>query len=70
MKKFNNIVVNSIDGFQGSQKEVIIISLTRNNNRGNIGFLKDKRRFNVAVTRAQFNLIIIGNIDTLRSDEM
>ena len=56
-----DIEVNSIDGFQGQEKAVIYISLVRSNPRGDIGFLKDERRINVAMTRAQQKLIIIGD---------
>lgn len=61
--------MNTIDGFQGSQKDVIIISLVRSNNSRGIGFLKDEKRLNVAITRAQYNLIIVGNIDTLKNND-
>jgi ATP-dependent RNA/DNA helicase IGHMBP2 len=60
-----DIEVNSIDGFQGQEKEVIYISLVRGNNRGEIGFLKDERRLNVALTRAQKKLVIIGDSATI-----
>ena len=56
-----DIEVNSIDGFQGQEKEVIFISLVRSNDHGEIGFLKDKRRINVAMTRAKKKLVIIGD---------
>jgi ATP-dependent RNA/DNA helicase IGHMBP2 len=60
-----DIEVNSIDGFQGQEKEVIYISLVRSNDRGEIGFLKDERRLNVAMTRAQKKLVIIGDSATI-----
>ena len=63
IRKF--ITVNSIDSFQGQEKDVIMISMVRGNNEGKIGFLKDLRRMNVAITRAKMKLIIIGNSDTL-----
>ncbi|MGM0580382.1 MAG: IGHMBP2 family helicase [Bacteroidota bacterium] len=63
-----HVEIKSIDGFQGREKEVIIISLVRSNSEGYIGFLRDYRRLNVALTRAKRKLIIIGNPSTLLSD--
>ncbi len=60
--------MKSIDGFQGGEKEIIIISFVRSNLKNEIGFLKDKRRLNVALTRAKKKLILIGNSQTLNSD--
>lgn len=59
------ISVNTVDGFQGQERDVILISLVRSNNEGQIGFLKDLRRMNVAMTRARMKLIILGNKDTM-----
>ena len=65
-----DITVNSIDGFQGQEKDVIYITLVRSNDRGEIGFLRDYRRLNVALTRAKFKLVVIGDMATLGTDPM
>jgi superfamily I DNA and/or RNA helicase len=59
------ISVNTVDGFQGQERDIIIISLVRSNELGQIGFLRDLRRMNVAITRARMKLIIIGDVETL-----
>ena len=59
------ITVNSVDGFQGQERDVIVISLVRSNEHGDIGFLRDLRRMNVAITRARMKLIIIGDRSTI-----
>ena len=59
------ISVNTVDGFQGQERDVILISLVRSNDEGQIGFLKDLHRMNVAMTRARMKLIILGNKDTM-----
>lgn len=59
------ISVNTVDGFQGQERDVILISLVRSNDEGQIGFLKDLRRMNVAMTRSRMKLIILGNKDTM-----
>ena len=61
----SHITVNTVDGFQGQERDVILISMVRDNERGAIGFLKDLRRMNVAITRARMKLIIVGNSATL-----
>ncbi len=60
-----DIEVNTVDGFQGQEKDFIIISLVRSNDKGEIGFVADERRLNVAMTRARKKLIIIGDMTTL-----
>jgi superfamily I DNA and/or RNA helicase len=59
------ISVNTVDGFQGQERDVIVISLVRSNDEGQIGFLRDLRRMNVAITRARMKVIILGNRQTL-----
>lgn len=59
------ITVNTVDGFQGQERDVILISLVRSNEQGQIGFLGDLRRMNVAMTRARTKLIILGDAKTL-----
>ncbi len=65
-----NIEVNSIDGFQGQEKDLILISLVRSNENGEIGFLADERRLNVGMTRAKKKLVIIGDLSTLGGSEL
>ena len=62
----NSITVNTVDGFQGQERDIIIISLVRANEAGSIGYLSDIRRMNVAITRARMKLFILGNAETLR----
>lgn len=59
------ITIATVDGFQGQERDVIIISLVRSNENGEIGFLRDLRRMNVAITRARMKLIILGSVSTL-----
>ncbi|EFO18850.2 hypothetical protein LOAG_09644, partial [Loa loa] len=58
--------VNSVDAFQGQECEVVVMSLVRNNSDGRIGFLKDERRFNVAVTRARRQFVLVGNVRMMK----
>lgn len=69
-KKTSNIKVDTIDSFQGSERDVILVSFVRSNNTGEIGFLNSKegdRRLNVALTRAKKRLVLVGNWSTLKS---
>ncbi|WP_316752796.1 AAA domain-containing protein [Pedobacter gandavensis] len=61
----NKITVNTIDSFQGQERDMVYISMTRSNNEGSIGFLSDVRRMNVAMTRARKKLVVIGDSATL-----
>lgn len=65
-----NLEIDTVDGFQGREKEVIILSLTRSNDEGFIGFLKDLRRLNVSLTRAKRKLIVLCDKSTLSSNEV
>ena len=65
----STIQVQTVDGFQGQEKDIIIISLVRSNDKQEIGFLKDLRRMNVAITRARKKLIVIGDSSTLSSSK-
>lgn len=61
------LTVNTVDGFQGQERDIILISLVRSNDGGDIGFLCDLRRMNVAITRARMKLIILGSSETMTS---
>jgi len=65
----HKISVNTIDSFQGQERDIVYISLTRSNNERNIGFLSDIRRMNVAITRAKKKLVVIGDGATISSSE-
>ncbi len=67
---FDEIEIDTVDAFQGREKEVIIISLVRSNDECNIGFLADYRRLNVSISRSKYKLIIIGNVDMLQHSEL
>lgn len=63
------VEVNSVDSFQGREKEAVVISLVRSNEKRETGFLKDVRRINVAVTRARRHLCVVGDSDTVASEK-
>ncbi|WP_408955559.1 IGHMBP2 family helicase [Natroniella sp. ANB-PHB2] len=68
--KFDHVEVNTVDGFQGREKEVIILSLVRSNSKENIGFLRDVRRLNVSLSRAKKKLIVVGDSSTIGGDQL
>ena len=65
MLQVEGLEIKTVDGFQGREKEVVIVSFVRSNKFGDIGFLSDLRRLNVSITRAKRKLILIGNSQTL-----
>lgn len=69
MQQAHGVVVSTVDGFQGQEAHLVIISMVRANDRGRVGFLADQRRLNVALTRARSGLIVLGHAGTLRADE-
>ena len=62
-----HIECGSVDGFQGREKDVIILSLVRSNDKKEVGFLSDKRRLNVAMTRPRRCLCVVGDSETVRN---
>ena len=63
--QIENLEIDTVDGFQGREKEAVLITLVRSNREGEIGFLSDARRMNVALTRAKRKLIVVGDSATL-----
>lgn len=68
-ERYHGVEVNSVDSFQGREKEAVVISLVRSNEKRETGFLKDVRRINVAVTRARRHLCVVGDSDTVASEK-
>jgi len=69
IRQLSDAEVNTVDGYQGREKEVIVVSFVRSNREKELGFLKDLRRLNVALTRARRKLILIGDSETLSAHE-
>ena len=69
LKYYPELEIKTVDGFQGREKEVIILSMVRSNRTGNLGFLAEKRRLNVGVTRARRQLVLVCDSRTVSTDE-
>ncbi|TNJ27086.1 Regulator of nonsense transcripts 1-like protein [Giardia muris] len=67
-RDYSNVEVDSVDAFQGREKDIVILSTVRSANDGSIGFLSDTRRLNVAITRARYSMIVVGNALHLSQD--
>lgn len=67
--EYDNLEIDTVDGFQGREKEAVVMCTVRSNSKGEVGFLSDSRRMNVALTRARRKLIVIGDSSTLGSDD-
>jgi superfamily I DNA and/or RNA helicase len=70
MRQTTDLEIHTVDGFQGREKEVIILSLVRSNQERYVGFLEDLRRLNVSITRARRKLVVIGDKETVSGDPM
>jgi superfamily I DNA and/or RNA helicase len=66
---FDHLEIDTVDGFQGREKEAVVMSLVRSNEIGEVGFLSDARRMNVALTRAKRKLILVGDSATLGAND-
>lgn len=64
----SRIMINTVDSFQGQEKDIIIVSTVRSNSKRDIGFMKDERRINVALTRSRHLMIVVGHGNTLGSN--